>query len=137
LVLPVAGLVLFAGVTYDSLTHVEQRGRYFWWSSIQLDSDPPNGRHQALRDSGVGWTVESRWDEPGLLTLLLLPALPAFVAGVAVFRRLGRLGISEVVSFFVSMPLLVSAWYYFIGWLIDRWRGRRQPAPAIPRAGSM
>jgi drug/metabolite transporter (DMT)-like permease len=54
--------------------------------------------------------VESRWIEPAPLALLLvLAALPAFVAGVFVFRGLGRLGISEVASFFVSMPLLISA----------------------------
>jgi hypothetical protein len=52
--------------------------------------------------------------------LLVLPALPAFVAGVVVSRGLGRLAISEVASFFVSMPLLLSNWYYFIGWLVDR-----------------
>ena len=39
-----------------------------------------------------------------------------------VYDVLARHSISEVPTFFVSMPLLVFAWFYLIGWLLDRWR---------------
>ena len=143
LVLPVIGLVLFAGVTYDSLTlnRAVQRnsGQDFRWSFIRLNSDPLYQRYQTPCDGTEGCVIswDSTWVEPGRLALLLvLSALPALVAGVVVFRGLGQLGISEVASFFVSMPILISAWYYFIGWLVDRWRNRRRLAPTTPRAGS-
>jgi hypothetical protein len=51
---------------------------------------------------------------------LMLSALPAFVFGTAVVRGLASLGVSEVWSFAIVMPLLISAWFYFVGWLIDR-----------------
>jgi hypothetical protein len=28
----------------------------------------------------------------------------------------------------VSMPILLVAWFYFLGWLLDRWSDRRQNA---------
>jgi hypothetical protein len=139
LVLPVIGFVLFAGVTYDSFTlnrPVHRNGQYFWWSFISLDSDPLNERHQDPCDGREGCVAswDSRWIEPGPLALLLVfSAFPAFFVGAIVFHELGRLGVSEVASFFVSMPLLISAWYYFIGWLVDRWRGRHRATPtALP-----
>jgi hypothetical protein len=55
----------------------------------------------------------------------MVSALPAFLVGVAIVRGLGHLGVNEVWSFFTSMPLLIFAWYYFIGWLIDRLKSRR------------
>jgi len=51
----------------------------------------------------------------------MLSALPAFVVGRAVVSGLARLGVSEVWSFAILMPVLVVAWFYFVGWLIDRW----------------
>lgn len=55
----------------------------------------------------------------------MLFALPAFVIGLFITFGLGRFGISEVLSYMISMPLLISAWFYFIGWIIDRWRLKR------------
>jgi hypothetical protein len=40
-------------------------------------------------------------------------------------RLLGREGMSEISSFMSMMPLFVAAWYYTIGWLIDRWLYKR------------
>jgi high-affinity Fe2+/Pb2+ permease len=66
------------------------------------------------------------WVEPGWFAKsLMLSAFPAFVLGAVVVHGLGRLGISEVSSFMVLMPLLISAWFYFVGWLVDRWRFKR------------
>jgi len=59
------------------------------------------------------------WIDPGWLSkLLILSTLPAFVAGEAVIRGFGRLGVSAVWVFMISMPLLVAAWFYGVGWLI-------------------
>jgi hypothetical protein len=66
------------------------------------------------------------WVEPGWFAKsLMLSAFPAFVFGAAVVHGLGRLGISEVSSFMVLMPLLIFAWFYFVGWLVDRSRFKR------------
>jgi hypothetical protein len=62
--------------------------------------------------------------------LLELSAFPAFFACVAVIRGFGRFGVSEFASFMVSMPLLLFAWYYFLGWLIDRRKGKQSKQPA-------
>jgi len=32
----------------------------------------------------------------------------------------------------VSMPILIFCWYYFVGWLIDRWSYRRKQAKSVP-----
>jgi hypothetical protein len=136
LVLPVLGLILFAGVTNNSLrTNREiQRSpnRYFWWSSMRLDSDPLNRRPLAAEpcnDSAekcAGWTTEFIWVDPGWIAKsLLLSAFPAFMFGSIIIRGLGRLGISEVTSFMVLMPLLIFVWYYFVGWLVECWRYKR------------
>jgi hypothetical protein len=45
-VLPVIGIILFSVVSYHSLrVDRETPSRYFWWSSIRLDSDPSNRRN--------------------------------------------------------------------------------------------
>jgi hypothetical protein len=31
----------------------------------------------------------------------------------------------------VSMPILIFAWYYLVGWLIDRWSHNRKQAKAF------
>jgi hypothetical protein len=62
------------------------------------------------------------WVNPGWLSKwLMLSAMPAFVVEAAILVGLSRLGINEIWGFIISMPLLISAWYYFVGWLIDRW----------------
>jgi hypothetical protein len=58
-------------------------------------------------------------------SVLVLTAVPAFLAGAALIAGLGKLGVSQVWTFMLSMPLLIGAWFYLVGWLIDRWRGRR------------
>lgn len=74
------------------------------------------------------------WVDPSLLAqFLMLSALPAFVVGGLVVKGLGRLGISQISSFLFLMPLLIFAWYYFVGWLIDRLVCKRsQPRAQTP-----
>jgi hypothetical protein len=127
LALPFIGLILFAGVTYRSLRIHRALGspsRYFWWSSIRLDSDPLDKKpHSPV---STGWDLRNMWVDPGWVDqLLFVSALPAFAAGAIVVSGLGRLGISEVSSFMISVPLFIFAWYYFLGWLIQRWTCKR------------
>jgi hypothetical protein len=35
------------------------------------------------------------------------------------------MGINQVSSFMFLMPVLIGAWYYLIGWLLDRWISKR------------
>jgi len=52
--------------------------------------------------------------------VLMLSALPAFLIGIPMVRTLGHLGVNEVWAFMLAMPLLIAAWHYLLGWLIDR-----------------
>ena len=146
LVLPAVGLSIFGMVTYDSARMNFSVGappsRYFYWSSIRLDSDPLNRYRPGSRsceddELNCGeWDGVVMWVDPSWLTkFLMLSALPAFALGALIVSLLGRLGISQVRSFMVCMPLLIFIWYYSIGWLSDRWlSGRRlfQPSGAPP-----
>jgi len=58
---------------------------------------------------------------------LMLTALPAFLFGGIVVSGLGRLGVSEVVSFHVAMPFLIACWFFFLGRVIDRWKHTGSP----------
>ena len=57
---------------------------------------------------------------------LFFSAIPAFLLGSLIEGVLGQLGISKVLTFMVSMPLLIGSWFYFLGWLIDSWGRKRQ-----------
>jgi hypothetical protein len=130
-VLPVIGIILFSVVSYHSLrVDREIPSRYFWWSSIRLDSDPTNRRNWGAIPCQGGkencWKLQTKWVDPGLLDqFLMLSALPAFAVGGFAVRSLGRRGISQVSSFMFLMPVLIGAWYYFIGWVLDRWISNR------------
>jgi hypothetical protein len=45
----------------------------------------------------------------------MLTALPAFLATTGIVDGLARLGVSEITSFFVSIPFLTVTWFYFGG----------------------
>ena len=133
-VLPVIGIILFSGVSYHSFRlnrHIERApSRYFWWSSIRLDSDPSDRRDLGAIPCKDGkencWELRTMWVEPSLLEqFLMLSALPAFTVGGFAVRSLGRMGINQVSSFMFLMPVLICAWYYLIGWLLDSWISRR------------
>ncbi|HET6175474.1 MAG TPA: hypothetical protein VFE61_00985 [Candidatus Sulfotelmatobacter sp.] len=140
LILPAFGLVLFGLLTYKSIQFMHGfpngGGRYFWWSGERLDSDPSGKRPQAPikysceggEENCLPFEPEYIWIDPGwLVRCLVLTALPAFLVGTGVVHGLARLGVSEVISFMVSMPLLIFAWFYLVGWLVDR-RLPRRPA---------
>ncbi len=142
LVLPVVGLFLFGSETYQSV-RMNREGqhspsRYFWWSSIRLDSDPLD-RHprvatpckNVVENCGTReWDLVDRLVDPGWLTVsLMLSALPAFAVGKFIVASLGRLGINQIWSFMILVPLFLSSWYYFLGWLVDRWIYKRQHPP--------
>lgn len=124
---------------FDSGTHpLHPHNRYFWWGSIRLDSEPLGERH-ILKP----WVEESDaecvgtplyiWVHPGWIErALILTALPAFFLAVVITHGLARLGISELLSFMSAMPLLTLAWFYLIGWLLDRWQHKRLLNRATP-----
>jgi hypothetical protein len=146
LILPLCGLALFFLGTYQGFRlnrriYANRPTRYFYWASLRLDSDPLN-RHPVPEsvapckngeENCVSWDPPYIWVEPGWgEKALILSALPAFAISAGIVRILARLGISEVPTFFVSMPLLVFAWFYLIGWLLDRWRHKRGPSRSVP-----
>ena len=60
-----------------------------------MDSDPANKYNRATT-----WDLADRWVDPGLLEkFLIISAFPAFVVGGFAVGGLGRLGISQVLSF--------------------------------------
>jgi len=131
------GITLFSLLTYHAIrvNHEMRQGqtsRYFWWGGIRLDSDPLNKHprkpscEQSTADCSISRDPEHIWVTPGWMEkVLVLSALPAFLCSLAFVRGLGRLGFSESVSFMVTMPVFIFAWFYAIGWLADRWRYSR------------
>lgn len=135
LILPTLGLVLFGAVSYRSyesersqqITH--SPSKYFYWSLIRLHSDPLNKRDSSVagckgdEKTCVRWdlSVADKWIEPALIDkVLILSALPAFFVGALAKTGLGNLGIRQISSFMVLMPLLIFAWFYFVSWLLER-----------------
>jgi len=130
------GLVLFGLLTYASIQgNREMRhgrhGHYFWWGSLRLDSDPLD-KHPTLelctqgQEGDCAWEPLYIWVDPGLLEkALVVSALPAFLLGAVFVRGLARLGVSELASFMSTMPVLIIAWFYVVGWLLDRWQRKR------------
>ena len=44
---------------------------------------------------------------------------------MAIVHGLGRLGVSEIASFMLTIPVFIALWFYSVGWLLDRWRYKR------------
>jgi hypothetical protein len=129
-VLPVLGLLAFCGESYLSLRMNREFGmtprRYYWWSSIRLDSNPLNKNTKIPAapcksdEEDCGWEPAHIWIDPGYLTKsLMLIALPAFALCAITVGGFARLGVNEVWSFFVSMPVFTVAWFYFVGWIME------------------
>ena len=143
IILPLGGLLLFTVVSYQS-SHVNDElqrspNRYYWWSSLRLDTDPlnrnpkPADRCQDDPQRCASWDVSSPRIAPGWLDkVLVVSAFPAFLAAFALVLAFGRQGTNEVLVFMVVMPTFLFGWYYFIGRLIERWINklrRRKHAP--------
>lgn len=143
-ILPVLGLILFTVVSYRStrLNDELQKtpNRYFWWSSLRLDLDPlnqhpkPPERCQYDPEHCVRWDISPvQHVSPGWPDrILVFSALPAFVIGIGVVFGFSRRGFNEVLTFMVAMPILLFAWYFLVGWLIERWISRRKRAKDVP-----
>jgi hypothetical protein len=142
IVFPVFGLILFSTVSYRSYETQRVPSKYFYWSRVRLDSDPANKDNRYARpcedgkENCTNWdlTGADRWVDPGLLDkILVFSALPAFVVGGLAVSGLGRLGVNQVSSFMFLMPILIAAWYYFIGRVFDRWtRKHSQQSTSTP-----
>ena len=143
LILPMVGLVLFAAVSYRSMpmNHHEQEAprRYYWWSSLRLDSDPLNKNTALGKPCPAGIPDCSSGESPNMKIApgwleksLVFSGFPAFLAGFAIVAGLSKRGIDEVLTFFVSMPVLLVAWYYLLGWLIEFCIARRAQARSVP-----
>jgi hypothetical protein len=64
----------------------------------------------------------------------VLSVLPAFAISIAVTRGLGNLGVNEVATFLIAMPILIAAWLYVLGRLLDRQISKRhRPALNVKR----
>jgi hypothetical protein len=131
LILPAMGLILFTSITCLSIrmqriADFPRSDRYFWWASIRLDRTPAQPQHENGCDDNsnsdcVGWDPTSIWIEPGPLPkLLVITAFPAFLVCGLVLSASSRMGISQVITFMTTMPMLIWTWFYFLGWLIDR-----------------
>jgi hypothetical protein len=134
--LPVVGLIVFTGISLHSYRVSREgpsvSGRFFLWSTFRLDSDPLN-RHSQLncvpsKEPCVVWDVVDvdSWLRPTTVERIFgISALPALIVGLLMTHGLGLIGINEIWSFMFSMPLLTFAWFYFLGWLVDRRRFKR------------
>jgi hypothetical protein len=142
-ILPVAGLVLFTVVSIRSAKLNEHDAdhprKYFWWSSLRLDSDPLN-RHPSpaqpcgdKRQDCAGDESSSRKVVPDWLDrTLAISGFPAFLAGTAVVALGSKQGVDEVLTFMVSMPILLFGWYFLVGRLVDWLLTPRSRPPDVP-----
>jgi hypothetical protein len=142
MILPIIGLILFAAVSYRSMPlneHEQEVPRkYYWWSSLRLDSDPLNHNPDLAAPCANEKQNCSNGEFPNMKIgplwldrFLIISALPAFLVGAVIVVVLSKLGLDEVRTFMVSMPILLFAWYYFAGWLIEWWSARRRQAKGI------
>ncbi len=142
-ILPIIGLLLFAAVSYRSMPanfHEQEAPRkYYWWSSLRLDSDPLNENPQlaapcanAGQNCSNGEYPNTKITPSWLDRLLIISALPAFLAGAAIVVILSKLGLDEVLIFMVCMPILLLAWYWFVGWLIEWQISKRAQRKSVP-----
>ena len=138
IVLPLLALALFLLGAYDGLRitrEIYRNGpaRYLYWGSVRLDSDP-HSRHAVPRTVGSAESMQEAdfESQPGYILMepgviekaFVLSALPAFAASAGLLALLTREGLSQVATFYVTTPLLIVCWFYFLGRLIDRWRER-------------
>jgi len=140
LILCAWGLILFGLITYASVQRDREiremrrphfHSHYFWWGYLRLDTDPllmRSGLNPCAPEPGGTCYVdlEVRWGEPGWLEeALFLTAFPAFLLTAVLMRGPTYFGVSQLLSFMITMPILTFAWFYTIGWLLDRWRYKR------------
>src|ERR1700741_1772125 len=125
-------LLSFRAIRLNRELRQNRPNRYFWWGSVRLDSDPLDRHPVTQRPCQFGsegdchWNPQHIWVTPGVIEgALVLSAFPAFLAALAVVRGLARLGVNELPSFMLTMPLAILAWFCTVGWLLDRRRNTR------------
>src|SRR5580658_7182618 len=143
LALPAFRLIAFLAISFQSYRgYAKARNRYapqyFYWSTVVLDRNPPN-RHSksACVSNEPCWDaamIDHSGQPPDLLErAFILSAMPAFLIGLAATYVLGSYGVNEVLTFMISLPPLLAAWFYLLGHLIDRRRikqsSRRSTSP--------
>jgi hypothetical protein len=143
LVLPILAIIAF-GVESVASFRVNQhlattRGKYYWWSSIRLDTDPLNKHPEAHAWCKPGQENCQEqftfvWIDSSYATRLLeVLALPAFALGGVLVGGLAKFGINEVWSFMALVPFLVVTWFYLVGWLVERCLAKfGRTSPPIP-----
>jgi hypothetical protein len=121
--LPCIGLLLFALISIQSFQWRAPNSRYLRWSGISLDSQPRSQSRSACKDGTENcseWGSESIVD-PGVLGMaLVVSALPAFFLDLLIVHAFRLMGLSDVYTFMISMPLLLGGWYYLLGRLVER-----------------
>jgi hypothetical protein len=93
IILPVIALLVLAALTYHSIRmeRLAFRGhhsRYFYWSSLPLDSEPSKGHLSGAVLCGNGdptcfeFDMPTMWVDPGwLANFFMLTSAPAFIVG--------------------------------------------------------
>src|SRR5258705_13802683 len=124
-ILPMVGLILFAAVSYRSMpvNHHEQEAprKYYWWSSLRLDSDPLNENPQLAAPCAIEKQNCSNGEFPNIKIvpswldrLLIISSLPAFLAGGAFVVVLRKAGPDEGLTFITSLPILFFVCVYLV-----------------------
>jgi hypothetical protein len=52
--------------------------------------------------------------------VLIFSSLPAFLLGLFIVDDLAIWSVTKVLSFMIVTPVLIAAWFYMVGWLIER-----------------
>jgi hypothetical protein len=139
--LPTFALLLFFGETWQSvrlnreLRNKNAYRRDFYWGTFRLRTDPL-GRLPAppcppeIPDCKTWLVLPDVIVDPGIiLRALLISGFPAWLISIRAIHGLARFGVNEIYSFFAIAPLLLFAWYFLLGFLIDRWRAKRKATP--------
>src|SRR3954468_19712865 len=138
IVLPVVGLLLFGFFTTACIVrnHQIKSSKYFWWGGLGLERRPLEIEPHFRTDDGaesVGWDPGHIWIEQSpIQELIVLSGFPAFLALIPIFSLSRMFGLDQLYVFLAAAPILLTCWYWFVGWLIDHgWMTRplwhRQP----------
>jgi hypothetical protein len=135
-VLPILGLLLFAAQTVASLhAPMPESSRYFYWGALRIDRAhdekraPQTKRCDPNDASCAEWDPDSLWiDASPMQETLLFSGIPAWIA-IGVFMYLAaKVDVNQIACFFVTAPVLLTAWYWLAGSCIDRVMARRSSA---------
>jgi hypothetical protein len=129
--LPTAAVIAFGAISYGSYHNAQQhhqlQARYFVWSTLRLDSDPLGKRYPSpcanlnTGESCFVWEDLAIYRHPSNAErVFVLLDFPAMIVGMFVSFMLGRIGVNEIWTFMISIPLLTAAWCFLVGRILDR-----------------